>query len=95
MTDNTPTVVAVFDLGSWEPRRVAEFRLTPGKGVELAILVPEGCPLAEQWYRQGVEILGEARYVTSDDGVAFMHALLQPFRMSYYDFVDESRDSGS
>lgn len=40
MKRRTPTLVAVYDLGAWEPRRVAEFRLTEQGAVALEVLVP-------------------------------------------------------
>ncbi|MEV6072648.1 hypothetical protein AB0L82_39415 [Nocardia sp. NPDC052001] len=80
----------VYDLGTWgQPHRVAEFRLVNGRA-QLSELVPEGCALARQWHTAGVEILGEPQRVHPDDGISFMRALLQPFRMSYYRVIDES-----
>ncbi|GAB2702958.1 hypothetical protein [Nocardia thraciensis] len=90
MSRTAPNLVTVYDLGSWEPRRVAEFRLTAQGSIELTVLGSAGCPIAEQWYRRGVEVLGEARFVTVNDAAEFMRALLQPFRLSYYELVDES-----
>ncbi|WP_330178763.1 hypothetical protein OHB26_19780 [Nocardia sp. NBC_01503] len=90
MKRRTPTLVAVYDLGAWEPRRVAEFRLTEQGAVALEVLVPGGCRLAEQWHRSGVEILGAGARVHPAAGPDFMLALLQPFGMSYYAIVDES-----
>lgn len=91
----TPTLIAVFDCGSWEPRRVAEFRLTAAGAVELVVLDAEGCLFAEQWFRRGVEILGEGRFVSADDGPSFMRALLQPFALSYYELTDLSPAPGA
>ncbi|MBF6241554.1 hypothetical protein IU474_31415 [Nocardia otitidiscaviarum] len=88
-------MIAVYDLGTWEPQRVAEFRLTPEYDVTLDLLTTDGCPIAEQWYRHGVEIYGRSSVVTPSEGPAFMRALLQPFQLSYYRFVDESPGSAS
>ncbi|WP_282777930.1 MULTISPECIES: hypothetical protein [unclassified Nocardia] len=90
MDEHLPTLVAIYDLGSWDPRRVAEFRLTETGTAALTFTTPGGCALAEQWHRSGIEIRGTGRYVHPDDGPGFMRALLQPFGMSYYDIVDES-----
>lgn len=94
MIEQFPTVVALYDLGSRQPRRVAEFRLTRHGNVVLTVTDPHGCLPAQQWYDSGVEILGETRQVMPDDGAEFMKALLQPFRISYYCFVDESPRPG-
>lgn len=91
----TPTLIAVFDCGAWEPRRVAEFRLTAAGAAELVVLDPEGCLFAEQLFRRGVEILGAGRFVTADDGSGFLRALLQPFGLSYYELVDQSPEPGA
>ncbi len=90
MNTASPGIVAVYDLGSWAPRRVAEFRLDSQGHAELHILADEGCPLAAQWHRDGVEILGRRHHVPASDGPEFLRALLQPFGLSYYEFVDET-----
>jgi hypothetical protein len=85
----TPSVVAIYDLGTGVPRRVAEFRFVENE-VSLRILDPDGCGFARRWYTLGVERQDGSGIITPDDGAAFMHALLQPFQMSYYRIVDES-----
>ncbi|MEU7633275.1 hypothetical protein AB0C34_25395 [Nocardia sp. NPDC049220] len=85
-----PTLVAVYELVAEGFQRVAEFRLSPQDQVALTLTDSEGCPQAEQWYHEGVEMLDDGRLVMPDEGPTFMHALLQPFRMSYCRIVDES-----
>ncbi|MGW4720508.1 hypothetical protein [Nocardia sp. NPDC004260] len=94
MIEQYPTVVVVYDLGSGRAEMVAVFRLTQHEGVVLDVADPQGCLLARAWFDDGIEILGEARRVLPRDGAEFMKALLQPFRMSYYRFVDESPHHG-
>ncbi|MFQ6398138.1 hypothetical protein ACLMAJ_32450 [Nocardia sp. KC 131] len=90
MAEESPTLMVLYDLGSSERQRVAEFRLAATGCATLTVIEPAGCPLAEEWFDRGVEILHTAQYVMPDDGRAFMRALLQPFGMSYYRLVDES-----
>lgn len=86
---NTPSVIAIYDLGAGVPRRVAEFRLARNH-VSLRILDPDGCGVAQRWYTHGVERQDGSGTITPDNGAAFMQALLQPLQMSYYRIVDES-----
>ncbi|MGW4095063.1 hypothetical protein [Nocardia sp. NPDC004750] len=88
-TKPTPTLVTVYDMGTGELRRTAEFRLIEGHA-ELTVIDPNGCGLAQRLHTHGVELLDEPRRVPPEEGPAFMRALLQPFRMSYYRIVDES-----
>ncbi|MEV2226469.1 hypothetical protein AB0E01_42450 [Nocardia vinacea] len=94
MSASGPSLVVVYDLGSGRPERVAEFRRTPRGDVALTVIEPPGCLLARRWYDNGIEILGQHRRVLRTDGAAFMRALLQPFSMSYYRFIDESMREG-
>jgi len=89
MVASVPTLIAVYDLGTWEPHRVAEFHLV-GRHAELVVIDPDRCGTAQRWYTQGVELLDSPRRILPEDGAAFMRALLQPFRLSYCRIVDES-----
>ncbi|HET9143309.1 hypothetical protein [Actinophytocola sp.] len=93
MSDKPPTLVAMYSWGTGEPVRVAEFRLNDQGRAELTLLDPVEGKLAQDFYAHGVDSVSEGRAVHPDDGPAFMRALLQPFRMSYYRFVDESMSS--
>ncbi|MEV6073349.1 hypothetical protein AB0L82_42960 [Nocardia sp. NPDC052001] len=86
----SPTVVAIFDVGFAEPRKVAEFRLADDGTAVLAITDPEGCPVAEEWSTQGVKVYDPVRTIGPNEGVDFLHALLELPGMSYYRIADES-----
>lgn len=92
-SETWPTMVAVYDLGFAEPRRVAEFRLTSAGTVALTTSDPDECPLAEDWYTAGVERYEsgapEPVLIRPDDGARFLHALLDLPPMSYYRLVAE------
>ncbi|MFD6160930.1 hypothetical protein ACFWF7_03715 [Nocardia sp. NPDC060256] len=94
MTEYTPTVVAMYNLGNTEDRPIAEFRLSANGRVELIILNKEQ-PYAAQWlYEDGVELVGERRTVwPDDDGPAYMRALLRARTSSYMVLRDESPQS--
>lgn len=94
MLEHVPELVAIYDVGSGRPQRVAEFQLTREQQVSLTVFDRCECPLARQWYEHGVQVLGEARRIQPSDAGEFMRALLQPFRMSYYHIVDETPSSG-
>lgn len=91
------TMVAVYDLGFDEPRRVAEFRLTSAGSVALTTPGPDECPLAEDWYADGVERYESGEpgptLVPPDDGAEFLQALLDLPPMSYYRLVAEGSSS--
>jgi hypothetical protein len=73
--------------------RVAEFLWSPEAGVTLTILdaVEErGSGLARKYYETGIDSVREGRMVSCDEGAIFMRALLEPRRMSYFAFRDES-----
>lgn len=90
MGEYTPTLIVLYDLGSSEPRRVAEFRLTSSGEVALIVTDPNGCLVAERWYDRGVEVYDPTARVRPDEGPRFLRALLQSPGMSYYRVVDES-----
>jgi hypothetical protein len=90
MSDRTPNLVALYFWGSGEAVHVAEFRLNRDGQAVLTLIDPAGGRLAKEWHDHGIEFVAEGRTVLPSDGPAFMRALLQPFRMTYYHFVDES-----
>lgn len=90
MSRSTPSLIALYAFGSGRRERVAEFTLNPDGTVSLTVSDPSEGQLAQDYYNHGVELVSEGRTVGPDDGAAFMRALMQPFRMSYFSFIDES-----
>ncbi|MBO0852159.1 MAG: hypothetical protein J2P18_00135 [Nocardia sp.] len=90
MNEYTPQRVGVYELVDVDYVRMAEFQLTPRDTVDLVLLEPGCCPLAQRWYADGIRMPGNIVRVTPDDGTAFMHALLLQRPMSYCRVVDES-----
>lgn len=90
MSEQTPVLVALKFLGANGLVRVAEFRLNQDGQATLTILDPKKARLAQEYYDHGVELIAAGGRVRPEDGPAFMRALMQPFRMSYYHFFDES-----
>ncbi|MGW1740941.1 hypothetical protein ACWCPQ_19280 [Nocardia sp. NPDC001965] len=90
MTWSIPTVIAIYDLGTDEPQKVAEFRLAATGMAELAVFDSHGCPVAERWYQRGIADRELGRRIRPVDGPRFMLALLQPTGLGYYRVVDES-----
>jgi len=75
---------------SREPVPIAEFRWAPEAGVSLAQLDPKRGDLAREIYDHGIESPSSGRFVPASDGPAFMRTLLEPTRLTYYGFVDET-----
>jgi len=46
--------------------------------------------LAREIYDHGIESPSSGRFVPASDGPAFMRTLLEPTRLTYYGFVDET-----
>ncbi|WP_063052474.1 hypothetical protein [Nocardia arthritidis] len=92
MAEGAPTLVAIYDVGYPQARRVAEFRLDPGGGVTLTVADRDGCLMAERLYERGVEVFDPPARIMPDDGPLFLRALLESRAMSYYRVVDESPD---
>ncbi len=88
--DLPPTLVAIYDIGFAEPRKVAEFRLATDGTAVLSVIDPGGCLVAEQWYERGVKIYDPFGRIGPDEGTRFLRALLETPGMSYYRVVDES-----
>ena len=90
MSKRSPVLVALY----WNMRegrdRVAEFRLNASGHAELVILNPARAIVAQDYYDHGIPFPAEGRVVWPADGPAFMRALLQPFRVTYWSLVDES-----
>ncbi|MGW6335706.1 hypothetical protein [Nocardia rhamnosiphila] len=84
----SPTVVAIYDLGFPEPRKVAELRLAAEGAVALTVIDPDGCLVAERWQERGVKVYDPLR-VRPIQGAPFLRALLDLPAMSYYRVVDE------
>ncbi|MFD6160928.1 hypothetical protein ACFWF7_03720 [Nocardia sp. NPDC060256] len=95
MTEYTPTVVAMYNLGNRENLPIAEYRLSADGRAELIILNQEQAYAPQMLYEEGVEIFAERRYVLPDEGPAFMRALLLPSSSSsYIQLHDKSPQSG-
>ena len=90
MSDKTPNLIRYYFWGSGEPVCIAEFRLNTDGQVVLTVLDPAAEYVAREYYDHGLEWVSERRTVFPSDGPDFMRALLQPFRTTYYQFVDES-----
>ncbi|RZS44607.1 hypothetical protein EV193_101483 [Herbihabitans rhizosphaerae] len=56
----------------------------------LTVLDSRRKALAEDMYDNGIVLEREGRVVPHSAGPEFMRALLRPWSMSYYAFVDES-----
>ena len=91
MDQPQPTVVAVYDVGSSEHRRVAEFRVGATGAAILHVAEPAGCLMAQRWFDRGVQAGPEASGpIAPERGTEFLRALLDLPNMSYYRVVDES-----
>jgi hypothetical protein len=86
----TPTRVTLYANTTEGRRAAATFRWNPHQGVTLEVLDPTWSQLAKRYYEQGAPYDAEMRPVKPAEGETFMRALLQPSRMTYYQFVDES-----
>jgi hypothetical protein len=90
MSEQAPTVVVLYSWRSGDPVRVAEFRRESDGPVSLTMIDPLDGRLAQEYYDHGIDLVSADRLVGPSEGADFMRALLQPFRMSYYRFADES-----
>jgi hypothetical protein len=90
MNRQSPVLVALYFNKREGRDRVAEFRLNASGRAELIILNPAMGMVAQAYYDQGIPFPAEGRVARPADGPAFMRALLQPFRVSYWTLVDES-----
>jgi hypothetical protein len=70
--------------------RAAVFTWSPERGVELEVVNPEWGQVAERRYKEGVFLDSVDRLVSRNEGPDFMRALVQPSRMTYYSYTDES-----
>jgi hypothetical protein len=89
-TTDTPTRVVLYSYASGRPQAIAEFRWSPGSGVELTLIDPVEGEIARRYHDDGIPFEAERRLVQASEGPAFMAALVQPSRSSYTRFVDES-----
>jgi hypothetical protein len=90
MSGRYPTLVALYWLGTGGRTRVAEFRLNTAGAAELIVFDPSKSLGAQGYFDHGVDLAAESRTVYPSEGPAFLLALLQPFRTTYFAFVDES-----
>ncbi|MGW5383818.1 hypothetical protein [Nocardia sp. NPDC003963] len=95
MTNGDPTVVAVYELVGGTAQRVAEFRVAESGKVELTLAEPGGCPLAQEWFEDGIRVPGRSEPVRAADGPDFLRAALRPRQMSFCRVVDESRGAAT
>lgn len=93
MADDDPTVVAVYELVAGAALRVAEFRLDRSGSMQLILAEPDGCPLAREWFQEGIRVPGQTEPVRATDGPLFLRAALRPRQMSFCRVVDESPDT--
>jgi hypothetical protein len=85
-----PTRVALYANQPETPVRAAVFTWSPERGVELEIIDPDWGRLAERDFHNGVPLHRERRSVSKDEGLAFMRALIEPRRLTYYSYRDET-----
>jgi len=90
VTDHVPTRVVLYTWGPGDRVPAAEFRYSPDEGVSLTIINPNWSRFAKELYEEGIMVPAERTLVMRTAGPDFMRALLQPWNMSYYAFVDES-----
>jgi hypothetical protein len=89
MADRTPTRVVLYARASGGPKAAAEFRLTGGR-VTLHVLDEQWAGVARQYQERGVPSDSQRRAVPVKEAGAFMRALVEPRRSSYFEWVDES-----
>jgi hypothetical protein len=88
----TPALVTLYAQTPEGRKAAARFRWDPAVGVSLEIVDPKWGQLARRYFERGAPYDAEMRPVTPAEGETFMRALLQPSRMTYYQFVDESTE---
>jgi len=93
MSEKSPTLVAFYWLGTGGRTRAAEFRLNAAGAVEFEVFDSSKSLGAQGYFEHGVDLAAESRTVTAAEGPAFLSALLQPFRTTYFEFVDESPEA--
>jgi len=86
---SSPETVVLYALTREGSVPAARFRWGRSAGVTLDVLDERWAHVARTTFRDGVTLPG-GRRVTPADGKAFMRALLEPTRTTYYYFVDES-----
>lgn len=86
-----PSAVALYALTRDGSMAAARFRWERRTGVTLEVLDERWEEVARALFRDGLT-LATGRRVTAAEGGAFMRGLLQPGRMTYYHFVDESME---
>ncbi|MEV3959888.1 hypothetical protein AB0M34_03165 [Nocardia sp. NPDC050193] len=90
MSDEDPTVIAIYELVATGFLRVAEFRLGSAGVVELTLTEPGGCPLARHWFEEGIATADRQRLCTPADGADFLSAVLRAPVVTYTRIVNES-----
>jgi hypothetical protein len=94
MTEQVPTRVSLYMQVTGGRVRAAEFRWHTETGVTLVVHDRDrGGGLAQTYYDRGAPFDAEQRSVDPrTEPATFMRVLLQPSRMTYYQFVDESNE---
>jgi hypothetical protein len=90
MSDDTPTRVGFWSYATGVGRKVAEFTRQPDGSVRFRELDRDWAAPARDYFDNGVPLLAGGGRVPASAGDAFLRALLQPFRTTYYGFLDES-----
>ncbi|BCJ32410.1 hypothetical protein [Actinocatenispora sera] len=90
MSEDAPTRVGFWSYATGVGRKVAEFTRQPDGSVAFRVLDRSWAGPAQDYYDNGVPVLAGGARIPATVGDEFLRALLQPFRMTYYGFLDES-----
>ncbi|GIL28627.1 hypothetical protein [Actinocatenispora comari] len=95
MSDDAPTKVGFWSYATGVGRKVAEFTRQPDGSVRFRELDRDWAAPARDYFDNGVPLLAGGGRVPASAGDEFLRALLQPFRTTYYGFLDESGLAGA
>lgn len=94
--ERTPTRVQMYSIAAGAPGQhtvIGEFRWSAAEGVTLTELNDTWGRAARRIYETGANSATQRRYVSRDDGPAFMKTLLEPSTSTYYGFIDKTDES--